>query len=284
MMLPGCATLPFKKPVSHSKTSLWKVESPTASVYLLGSIHVLKESDYPLPPAMENVYAEARRVFFEVHLDSADSPMAQAKILSRTFLRGDSTLADCIPDTLLQLVHEKAETLGVQFSMFNKMRPWMVSMTLSLLKMQRAGIQPQYGVDFYFFKKARVERKPVKGLETVEFQADLLGRLSMLDQAEYLQFTLQDLDRLDTEISAVTAAWRNGDVKTLEALLVEGFEDYPDLYHVMVINRNQKWMRRIRNSLASESPSLFVVGAAHLVGEESVIRLLEKEGYRVQQL
>ncbi|NQT27341.1 TraB/GumN family protein [candidate division KSB1 bacterium] len=284
LLLAGCAKRATQNPTSNSTTSLWKVESPTTSVYLLGSIHVLKESDYPLPPAMDKAFNEAQHLFFEVHLDSADSPMAQAKILLRSFLRGDSTLADCIHDTLLQMVHDQADTLGVQPTMFNKMRPWMVSMTLALLKMNRSGIQPQFGVDFYFFKKARLERKQVSGLETVEFQADLLGNLSSLNQAEYLQFTLNDLDRLDLELGTMTAAWRTGDVETLETLLVEGFTDYPEIYNTMVVNRNQKWMRRIRNSLAAESPSLFIVGVAHLVGEDGVIHLLEKEGYKIQQL
>lgn len=281
----GCASH-IQKPLPdpEAETSLWRVDSPTTAVYLLGSIHVLKQSDYPLPPAMEHAYDQAERLVFEVHLDSADSPMAQAKILTRSFLRGDSTLADCIPDTLLRLVHRQAETLGVQPSMFNKMKPWMVGMTLSLLKMQRSGIQPQYGVDFYFFRRARLEEKPVKGLESVEFQADLLGRLSVLNQTEYLRYTLQDLDRLNSELGKMTDAWRTGDTEALEALLVEGFKEYPELYEAMVVERNRRWMRRIRSRLADDVPTLFVVGAAHLVGEDGLVRLLKKEGHLVQQL
>lgn len=284
MILAGCSGHTVKKTPDTSRTSLWRADSPTNTVYLLGSVHVLRETDYPLPSAMERAYGRAERLFFEVHLDSADNPMAQARILSKSFLRGDSTLADCIPDTLLELVHQQAETLGVQPAMFNKMKPWMVSMTLSLLKMQRSGIQPQFGVDFYFFKKARLEEKTVKGLESVAFQAEILGRLSRLNQAEYLQYTLEDLDRLDSEIGRMTAAWRKGRTAVLDTLLMEGFEDYPELYETMVVQRNRKWMRRIRNQLAAETPALFVVGAAHLIGEDGLIRLLEKEGYLVRQL
>jgi len=283
-LLSGCAKRATQQSTSQTKTSLWKVESSTATVYLLGSIHVLKQSDYPLPVSMENAYSAVQRLYFEVHLDSAENPMAQAKILSRSFLPGDSTLADCIPDTLLKQVRDKAEELGVQSTMFNKMRPWMVGMTLALLKMQRTGIYPQYGIDFYFFKRARLDRKEASGLESVEFQASLLGHLSMLDQAEYLQYTMTDLDRIDSELGKMVTAWRNGNSELLESLLNDGFKGYPELYDLMVVKRNQKWMPKIRKALSGYMPTLFVVGAAHLVGDDGLVRLLQKEGYTVQQL
>ena len=120
-------------------------------------------------------------------------------------------------------------------------------------------------------------------METVEFQLNLFDQLPLPVQEQFLLQTLEDLKNLGQEVSEIVTAWKQGDVRELEALLV-GMREYPELYQALVVNRNNDWLPHIEQALQEKEPVFVVVGALHLMGKEGLVAALQEKGYVVEQL
>ena len=150
--------------------------------------------------------------------------------------------------------------------------------------MQTLGFDPRHGVDRYYFDKGKQAGKEIRALETVEYQLDRFDGMSDRLQEEFLLQTLEDLDEMEEEIEELVQAWSRGEAKVLAELMQESFKDYPGLYRRLIVERNKNWLLEIDPILDRPGTTLLVVGALHLVGPESVVALLEKQGYTVKQL
>ena len=110
------------------------------------------------------------------------------------------------------------------------------------------------------------------------------GRKAEKQQREFLLYSVEDADRMTSEVDKLVAAWRLGDATQMAKLLQEGFDEYPDLYRPLTVDRNRKWIPQIEQLLDGRDDYLVVVGALHLVGTDSVIDLLSRKGYKIKQL
>jgi uncharacterized protein YbaP (TraB family) len=111
-----------------------------------------------------------------------------------------------------------------------------------------------------------------------------MARLPDKQQREFLLYSVDDVERMTSELDLLLSAWRRGDAKGMARLLQEGFDEYPDLYRPLTVERNRKWVPQIEDLLDDKDDYLVVVGALHLVGTDSVIDLLERKGYQLEQL
>jgi len=268
---------------AESKHFLWKVETPQNRVYLLGSIHVLSQNDYPLPPMMETAFEEAEKVVFELDLNELETLETQSVMLEKATPPQGQTLRDLIQPETYQVVESTMADLGFPIQVFSNFEPWFVSVSLVSLQLQRLGFDPQYGVDRYFFEKAIADQKEILTLETVEEQLSLFDELPLEEQDKMLRQTLEEIDTLENSFQDMLVAWKTGDTQTLENLILTGFQDYPVLEEKIFRDRNQKWMAKIDGFLADDEDYLIVVGAGHLVGEEGLIEMLRDRGYSVEQ-
>ncbi len=159
----------------------------------------------------------------------------------------------------------------------------MFAVTLASLKLTELGFEPAQGVDRYFFNKARQAGKPVMGLETMEYQANLFDKLSDEDQEAIVHQTLLDLDILDQEMDSIVTAWEKGDAEELDVVLLKSFKEYPTIHRKFVVERNHNWMKKIAPLFKRNDDYMIIVGAAHMLGDEGLVELLKKEGYRVEQ-
>ena len=132
-------------------------------------------------------------------------------------------------------------------------------------------------------KKAKTDAKEIGFLEPVEFQINLLGNMVKQDQNAFLNQTLKDLGIVSDLAGDLVKFWKTGDAKKLHALLYKSFKDYPDLHNRLLIQRNKQWLEKIETLMQENKNVLFVVGAGHLVGPQSVVDLLRKKGYKVKQ-
>jgi uncharacterized protein YbaP (TraB family) len=151
------------------------------------------------------------------------------------------------------------------------------------LELTQAGFRPEYGVEQRIATRARDDGKPITGLETPEQQFAVLSSLSLPDQKRFLLLTLEEFDQLESEAQELLTAWRSGDTETLEAILTEEFEEFPELYGPLTVDRNRAWVGRLADLLDDRDDYLVVVGAAHLVGRDSVVDLLRERGFEVKQ-
>ena len=156
-------------------------------------------------------------------------------------------------------------------------------MTLTLLELQKLGVDPQYGLDKHFFGRARREGKQIVPLETVDFQIGLATDFSKEEGELFMKITLDDIDKATKEATKMLKAWQTGDADTLEKLLNEASHQAPAVFKRLLTDRNQRWVPRIEEWLRGDKNVLVVVGAGHLVGADGVVELLRKKGLKVTQ-
>ena len=282
----GAATLAAQESPATDETSrgcLWEVSSEKGTVFLLGTVHLLKPGTHTVSPAAEAAFEQAQTILLELDLGEAESPATQQLFARKALLQGE-TLEDKVSSETLALAVEKTEALGLPFDRLRNLKPWSLSLSLTLFKLQTLGFDPRHGVDRYYFDQGKQAGKKMGALETMEYQLDLFDGMSDRLQEEFLLQTLEELDRLGEETEQLVQAWSGGEVEVLEALMQKSFEDYPNLYQRLVVDRNKNWVLRIEPLLDRPGTTLVVVGALHLVGADSVVELLKKQGYAVKQL
>ena len=278
--LPVLAETPSAE--SAEKTFIWRVQNEATTVYLLGSVHALREDSYPLPEAMEAAFDDAQRLMFEIDLD--EMAAAAFQMLAAGSLDGGRTLEEVVgPKTWTEFV-ARIEGMGLQPGLFRTMKPWMAAVTLTAFELSNAGYLSSAGLDTYFSERAKDAGKDRMALETVEFQVSLFAELTPEQSLAFLEYTLEDLETVVPELDSIAGYWRAGEVAQLEQLLVEGFDEFPEIYSKMVIDRNRAWIPKIEELLSGHQNTMVVVGSLHLVGEEGLVTLLRKRGYTVTQM
>ncbi len=265
------------------KSFIWSFKSGKNTIYLLGSIHVLNEGSYPLPDEVENMYDCCRKIVFETDLDSMNDGSMQGKMLRRGMYPEGQTLSGNISADTYELLRKKLEVSGLPILQFDRFRPWMVALTLAGSEMIRLGFDPELGVDRRFFSKAKQDSKELLFLETNEFQINLFAGLGRTRQEALLKQILIEINIIESMFADMVHAWKHGDAGRLDSIMKESFTGFPDLYDRLIVKRNRRWVSKILNFARDRGDLLVVVGAAHLVGEKSVIDLLRQKGYEVNQ-
>jgi len=267
-----------------SKSCLWKVQSPSNTVYLLGSIHLLKQENYPLPAKMEKAFVEAQTLVLEINPDSLLLPSMQQFILTKGVFEGGKTLESSLAQETYALAQKRAAELGMNLIMLQSFEPWLVGLTLTAAKLQQLGLQPQYGLDHYFFAKAKAAHKPVASLETVAFQISRFDEMPLKNQDAFLLESLKEWEVIEKDFNTLVAAWASGEIDSLSLKLFESLKSYPEVYASLITERNRNWLPQIERFLTEDKTYLVVVGAGHMVGAEGLIRALQEKGYSVEQL
>jgi uncharacterized protein YbaP (TraB family) len=268
---------------SPQKHFLWAVHSDKNTVYLLGSIHVLKKDSYPLPETIEKVYDCCGKIVFETDLDGMNDPASQNRMTQLGLYPAGQTLSKNISAQTYELLKQKASAANIPLERLEQFKPWFVAMAIAALEIQRLGFDPDLGVDRHFFNRARKDGKEMLFLETNEQQLELMAYMNRYQQEMFLKETLKELDIIETMASDMVKAWEAGDSDKLYFISRTGFDKYPDIYYRFFIQRNKNWVPQIEKLLKLDRDVLVIVGAGHLAGEQSLIKLLVEKGYQVEQ-
>ena len=263
--------------------SLWELHGKHNTVYLLGSIHVLRPDDYPLAPAVLNAYTNAKSLVMEINLDDIDSDQLSAEMLSSAMLPDGKTLPDILGPKRYSHAETLAHQLGVDLATFNQFAPWFAAEAISQLQLAQLGFDAQSGVEMYFLGQARKDGKSIAGLETVHDQIALFEALSMDQQAQYLVSSLEQAHDLPKEVADMVHAWQRGDTAWFEGEMASELGNDPALYQSVLAARNRKWIPKIEALLDDDKNYLVIVGTGHLIGHNSVIDLLKKDGIGATQ-
>lgn len=263
----------------------WRMTGKNGSeVTLLGSMHVLRPSDHPLPPSVDALINGADSIVMEIDLDDLDPVAQQRLVLETAMLPQGTVLKDVLDEEAYRLAEEHMGALGVDVTALERFEPWFLAITALDLGMRKLGFQSERGVEQYVVGRARASGKEIVGLETIEFQMGLFDALPREQQQALLEQTLEELDEGAVVLDTMVASWRAGELESLSAELFEEFADYPGLYEKLVTKRNSSWVPLLEGMLADGNRHLVVVGALHLVGPGNVIELLEKRGHDVERL
>jgi uncharacterized protein len=266
------------------KRPLWRVQAKDNVVYLMGSIHYLKPQNYPLDPAIESAFKNAKKVVFEIDLDSAKGDEAQHLMVAKAAYADGTTLKQHVSETTYQLTAEKLKQLGLDISLFNPFKPWFAANMILARAMQSLGFDPGHGIDQYLYRKAKEADKKTVGLETLEYQLELFNKMPEFVQDLMLVQTVRNADSMRSSMDTIVKAWSSGDLKTLDSTLLQGIREYPEVYQRVIVERNRAWLPKIESCLRDNEGCFIVVGAGHLAGREGLIEALKAKGYSVEQL
>jgi len=266
------------------KHCLWRVRSATNTVYLLGSIHIMRPHAYPLAAVIESAFSSSSVAVFEVDLSAGATIDAAFGALAAGRLPEGRTLSDVVSPETYRLAEQRLADVGYDIAALQRMRPWMVATTLTLAELQRAGYSPDDGVDQRFQRRATDAGMRVIGLETVDDQLALFADLTPEEDEAFLVQTLHELESLIPQVGELTAHWQAGRVAEVESFLAEGFAAFPRLFEKLVVDRNRRWLPQLEALLEGDQRAFVTVGALHLVGERGVVELLRAKGYQVEQL
>jgi len=264
--------------------TMWMAEGAANRVYLLGSVHLLRAQDHPLPQVIDDAYDDAETLYMELDMDDLDPLLMQATINRLGMLDEETSLRELMGDDLYAEAETRAAELELPLEMLERTEPWLAAITVEQLALSRIGFNPSYGVEMHLLKKASSDGKEILGFESVEQQLGYLDGLSLDAQRYLLMQTLTESAAIQELMDDLILAWRSGDIDYLERTLLEDVSGYPELYDTIVASRNRLWVDTIDALLTQREDYLVVVGALHLVGEDGVPQLLERRGVRITQM
>ncbi|WP_323844669.1 TraB/GumN family protein [Microbulbifer magnicolonia] len=265
----------------------WRADKAGQTVYLLGSVHLATPDFYPLRASIERAYAASDALVVEADILAAEGDMAlQQRIMMESLYPGDRSLRDDLSPAVFKQLQSWLEQRQLPESLFIRQRPAIAMITMSMVEMRAQGLDPGLGIDRHFLKKAKRQGKPIVELEGVLQQLQLLNELE--NPGLLLQQTLAQLKDIETFVPRITSAWKAGDIDTLYRLIIaDNLAEYPEfapLYETLFFRRNRAMADKIADSAPAYKSLFVIVGAGHLIGNESVIELLKKEGYQLQRL
>jgi uncharacterized protein len=276
-------TSPSAQTTPAGKHFLWTVRSDANVLYLAGSVHALGPDAYPLPAVFEKAFEASGTLVEELDLGEAASLSAMPMLLAKGLYGDGRTFESAVSQETATMVAQYFKQAGLPMAMIRPMKPWMIMLMLTALEVQKAGLDASRGLDKYFYDKATAAKKPVIGLETAEFQIDRFDKMPDEVQEQMLRSTLTELDAQSSQLKSMIAAWRRGDTATLEKSVRSSFAGYPAAYTSLIVERNRNCIAPLQMCLSSPRPCFVVVGAAHMVGPDGLLALLQQKGYKVEQ-
>ena len=268
----------------QKKDFLWSLKTDKATIYLLGSLHLLNADSYPLDKNIEAAYKDCQRVVFEADIDGARDPEFQSKMLAHGLYTEGETLQQNISRETYSLLEKRATTIGITMAQLNPLKPWLCASAISELELMKMGFDPQYGIDVYVFDRAKKDGKEIHFLETLDFQIELLAGLSGTEGDAFLRQTLKELEVIETLLPDMVNAWENGDTARFGTIMALSYNDLPEIYNRFIVQRNKAWVSKIEDLVAHGETALVVVGAGHLVGPDNLLQLLKDRGYTIEQI
>jgi uncharacterized protein YbaP (TraB family) len=273
----GCLTAQAASPV-------WAIHGDHNTVYLAGSVHLLKANDSALPAGFERAYASSRALVMELDLGKLDPSEAAGWMMEHGMLGEGNNLRKAIGDARYQRVSAEAARLGLPMEMANQFQPWVMGLQLMELQYAQLGFDSQSGVEEQLEHRAQADGKSTAGLETLQEQLGLFEALSPEEQAKFLDLVVTEMRDVGKDTQAVIAAWRTGDAAKLAALLGDEYKTFPTLYRSLVTERNKRWVPQIEKLLRDKDNYFVVVGALHIVGEGGLLDLMRRDGFKAEQL
>lgn len=269
-------------PTISAAPKLWKLSDHNSTVYLFGSVHVMTDNSYPLENYIETAFDSSDYLVVEVDITSPES-VIQSQQLSWEMgqFHDHRTLKSSISNETYQLSSQRAQELGIDIDSMEKTRPWLFAMNLVQLKISQIGLNANEGVDLYFINKAQTQYKNIYQLESIEDQMSLFSKMSDELEETFLKQSLIDLDAMEEELPSLINSWKNGSDHELEMLLHDSFDSFPELYDTFVKQRNENWTPKIIEYLEDDKNYFIVVGTLHLIGKDSVINMLEEQGFNI---
>ena len=266
-----------------AEPALWKIQDADSTIYLFGTIHVLKPTTVWRSPKIDKALKDSGDLTLEIV--GADDPAVMQPLVLKYGLDPNNPLSGKIDAAAFQKASALAQAGGVPPQLLNAMRPWLAAVQLSLIPVIKAGYDPKSGVEPILAAEVKAAGKPEGAFETPEQQIRFFADLPAKTEVEFLSSTLDEADEGVGKIDKMVAAWAAGDTRELEEEFVTEMKgQYPELYDLLITKRNQNWAQQLKTKLAGKGVSFVAVGSGHLVGPDSVQAQLAKLGIKAERV
>ena len=270
--------------VSVADSSVFKVSKDDEHLYIGGTIHMLAESDFPLPEEFDQAYQDAELIVFETDIAAMGSSETQAKFTQKLTYTDGSTLADHITAETYESLTSFLSDRRLPTNIMDFYKPGLAMSFLTIFELQRLGMAG-IGVDKYYSDKAASENKKTEGLESIDQQLSFLEAIGEAEPDALLQHTFNEMNKLEKVLVDIKRDWRRGVfTKTLDKFMQEMKVQTPDLYVKLLKDRNQAWVPQVEALMATPATEFVMVGVAHLAGDDSLLDMLESLGYTIEPL
>lgn len=262
---------------------LWKISGNglTKSSYLFGTHHLIDKDLIPQFDSILTLCAQSDAVVGEMDLKQ---PGMQKKMMQGSIMKGKK-MKDLVSAADYQLLDSEFKSLmGLGMNMLGSFKPMMLmTMHQLTLYLKSSGIKKQpVPVDELFQKQARAGKKKVIGLETLDFQMNVLFNSMTLErQAEILMYEVREKDQIILDLSQLNEVYLSGNLKRMQELDVEDESMKPEERAMLVDDRNANWVKQLP-ALLSQQSCFVAVGCMHLVGDNGLINQLRLLGYAVE--
>lgn len=265
---------------ANAEPALWSVNGRENTVYIYGSVHVLPQGGFAIDGKLAEAWKDAEKVCLEIDSGAVSDQEMQQLTLARVMdPEGRDLFALLGPD--VERAKSAAAEAGVQLEPLAQFEPWFAGMMLSIMALQQHGFDIEHGVEKIIETAAGTDRKPICAFETADEQLALFDDMPIEQQRKFLIQSLDEISEVKTDMDKMLVAWRAGDEASMDKLMDEDFEGYPDLAERLVFGRNERWAEQVEEMLKGTDDVLIVVGAGHLVGDRGLPSLMRKRGFKV---
>lgn len=269
---------------SLAESSVWKLQKSDSVIYLGGSCHLLRQSDFPLPREFDKAYRASDILVFETDLGKLNDPSTQQKLMFEAMYADGSTIENHLSSQTYSLLKEYCASNGIPLAALKKFKPSIIALTMTAMELAKLGVT-QHGVDTFFYQLAKKDKKIVEGLETVEEQIHFIVGMGEGNEDAFITHSIRDLKSIKHEYESLVDAWKKGDAKKLNDLMFAELKTKtPKLYKELLTDRNENWLPMIDAYQKTLQKEFILVGVGHLVGPDGIVEGLRKKGYQVEKL
>jgi uncharacterized protein len=264
-------------------SSVWKVSKGERSLYLGGTCHVLRATDFPLPAEFDAAYAASSVLYFETDIGRAQSPEMQQIVARQGMFTDGTTLEKALTPAAWKAVLGHCERLGIPPANFATMKPWMFTVVIAVVEMQKLQLTLE-GVDMHYHKKATTDKKQSAGLETFENHIKYITTMGAGHESEMVANTIEELAEMPALVGELLTAWKTGNIAKIDEIMLKDMRaKYPAIFQSLLVDRNNAWLPKIEDLLKTPEVEFVLVGAGHMAGPEGLLALLKARGYTIEQ-
>ncbi|MET0360553.1 MAG: TraB/GumN family protein [Sphingobium sp.] len=267
---------------ADAKPALWVVRDSDTTIYLFGTIHVLRPDIRWFHGPVKQAFDKSGTLVVEVVTPDAQ---AVAATTARLALDPDGPpLTDKLDAPTRARYLALLSKVGLMQAQLDPFQPWFAAVSLSIAPLEKLGYRPDYGVEEVLKKAAAQGRKPVTALEKMDEQLGFFASLPEPVQLRFLTATIADAEKAETEIARMVTEWSAGHPAALAEDMNDSLKDMPEIADALLYQRNRHWAAWIKERMAQPGTVFVAVGAGHLAGKGSVLDELAARGMKVRRV
>ncbi len=282
-VLFGCSSYgKASNPLDGGEMMFWKVSDEDSCVYLLGSMHFGKAEFYPMPTVIESAYQNSDLLGVEIDMLSIDTNAMQMSLIQNMSYTDGTKLIDHISPQTIELLSSYLQEKGLSIDSFGNMKPGMITMSISAMEAQLAGLNAEYGIDMHYLKKAKEDDKTIVEFESIDSQLNMLFADEEVAEG-MLYSTLKESKDFKLMLDSLATIWQTGDARAMNELLTQAETQEEGKYlETLFGDRDVKMTNKIEEILAEDKSGFIILGAGHFVNDTGIInRLATSKKYKV---